>query len=112
MLKKSCGKLLVYASHLELQGKRVDSVKAAARRAAESLNLDVEVVPFREKTPLIYVYYSNDSNDLVPLYCDRGEKSAVEEIYGVLRNMLFVLSFHPKHLALRRQMWKGIMPLS
>ncbi|MGB9713505.1 MAG: hypothetical protein ACPLZC_00845 [Candidatus Bathyarchaeales archaeon] len=112
MLKKTCGKLSVYASHLELQGKRVRSVKMAAKRLAEFLNLDVEVVPFREKTPLIYVYYSNGGDDPVPLYCDKGRKSAVEEIYAALRNMMFVLSFHPKNLALRKQMGKGIIQLS
>ena len=112
MLRKSCGKLSVYASHLELQGKRVRSVKAAAKRLAELLNLDVEVVPFREKLPLIYVYYSNGGDESVPIYCDKGGKSAVEEIYAALRNMMFVLSFHPKHLALRKHMGKMVMQLS
>jgi hypothetical protein len=28
--------------------------------------------------------------------------SNAEEIYMTLRNMMFVLSFHPKHLALRQ----------
>jgi hypothetical protein len=87
-------------------------VKAAVKRLAKFLNLDVEVVPFKEKSPLIYVYYSNGCDDPVPLYCDKNGKSAVEEIYAALRNMMFVLSFHPKHLAIRRQMGKGVMPLS
>lgn len=83
MLKKTCGKLSVYASHLELQGKRVRSVKMAAKRLAEFLNLDVEVVPFREKTPLIYVYYSNGGDDPVPLYCERQKIRCGRNLCGV-----------------------------
>jgi hypothetical protein len=112
MLRKSCGKLSVYASSFELHGKRARSVKAAAKKLAEFLNMDLEVVPFREKTQLIYVYYNNGGDESVPIYCDKGGKSAVEEIYAALRNMMFVLSFHPRHLALRRQMRKMVMQLS
>lgn len=112
MLRKSGGKLSVYASSFELQGKRVRSVKAATKKLAELLNLDMEVVSFREKLPLIYVYYNNGDDESVPIYCDKDGKSAVEEIYAALRNMMFVLSFHPKHSALRRQMRKMVMQLS
>jgi hypothetical protein len=112
MLSKNCGKLSVYASSFELQGRRVRSVKAATKKLAEHLNLDVEVVPFKEKTPLIYVYYNNGGEEAIPIYCDKGGKSAVEEIYSALRNMMFVLSFHPRHMALRRQMRKMVMQLS
>ena len=37
----------------------------------------------------------------IPLYCDEGKMSDLEEICSALRSMMFVLSFHPKHSALK-----------
>jgi hypothetical protein len=108
MLRKSCGKLSVYASSFELQGKRVESVKAAAERLAELLNMDLEVVPFKESFPLIYIYY-NDGGQTVPIYCEKDGETSVDEIFASLRNMMFVLSFHPKHLTLKKQLRKIVM---
>ena len=38
----------------------------------------------------------------IPLYCDEGKRSDLEEISSALRSMMFVLSFHPKHSVLRQ----------
>jgi hypothetical protein len=60
----------------------------------------------------IYVYYEETvGDDPIPLYCDEGKMSDLEEISSTLRRMMFVLSFHPKHSALR-QMRKDILKLS
>jgi hypothetical protein len=60
----------------------------------------------------IYVYYEETvGDDPIPLYCDEGKMSDLEEISSILRRMMFVLSFHPKHSALR-QMRKDILKLS
>jgi hypothetical protein len=102
MLRNSCGKLLVYAPSFAFDEKRLKSVNTAAKKMAKMLDLSVEVVPFREKIAPIYVYYKNGDEEPIPIYCDKGEKSNIQDIYIALRNMLFALSFHPKHSALRK----------
>jgi hypothetical protein len=110
MLENLNGKLLVYASSLA-RGSRIKSVNRATERMAKILNLNVEVVTFTDKFAPIYVYYKNGDEEPIPLYCNKGEKSDIQEIYTALRNMMFVLSFHPKHSALKR-FRKEIMQLS
>lgn len=95
------GKLLVYASNLKLSGKRLQSVSVAAEKIAELLKLPMEVVTFREDFSPIYVYYKNGDDEPVPIYCDKGREFDMQAIYEALRNMVFVLSFHPKHSALK-----------
>jgi len=111
MLENLNGKLLVYASSFASHGSRMKSVSVAAERMARMLNLNVEVVTFREQFAPIYVYYKNGDEEPVPIYCNKGEKSNTKEIYTALRNMMFVLSFHPKHSALR-QIRRQIMRFS
>ena len=111
MLENLNGKLLVYASSFASRGNRMKSVSVATERMAKMLNLNVEVVTFREKFAPIYVYYKNGDEEPVPIYCNKGEKSGIKEIYTALRNMMFVLSFHPKHSALKR-IRREIMRLS
>lgn len=111
MLDSLNGKLLVYASSFASRGSRMKSVSMAAERMARILNLNVEVVTFREKFAQIYVYYKNGDEEPIPIYCNKGEKSNIQEIFNALRNMMFVLSFHPKHSALK-QMRKEIMRFS
>jgi hypothetical protein len=111
LIRKSCGKLLVCGSSFSSGGKRLKSVSAAAERMAKKLNLDLEVVTFREKIAPIYVYFRNGDEEPIPIYCDKSEKSNIQEVCMVLRNMMFVLSFHPKHLALKK-MRKEIMRFS
>lgn len=102
MLENPNGKLLVYASSFMSREKRLKSVSTAAEEMAKLLKLNFELVTFRDRFRLIFVYYKNGDEEPIPIYCDKGEKSNIEEIYTALRNMMFVLSFHPKHSALRR----------
>jgi hypothetical protein len=111
MLESSNGKLLVYASRFTPSKRRLKSVSMAAEKMATSLNLNFEVITFGEKVTPIYVYYKNGDEEPIPLYCDKGGKVDIQEIYAALRNMMFVLSFHPKHSALR-QIRKGIIQFS
>jgi hypothetical protein len=108
MLESLNGKLMIYASSFTSDEKRLESVSMAAEKMAKLLKLSFEVVTFREKITPIYVYYKDGDEEPIPIYCDKGEKANVQEICTALRNMMFVLSFHPKHSALR-QIRKGIM---
>ena len=96
------GKLLVYASNLELGGKRLESISVAAQKIGQLLELPTQVVTFREEFDPIYVYYKYGEDNPIPLFCDKGRETDVQAIFTALRNMIFVLSFHPGHLALKR----------
>jgi hypothetical protein len=112
MFKGNFGKLMVYASTGVPCRKRLESVRTATRETAKRLNLDFEMVRFDGAGSPIYVYYEeSDGDEPIPLYCDEGKMSGLEEICSALRSMMFVLSFHPKHTALR-QMRKEIIKLS
>ena len=103
---------MVYASTGIPSRKRLDSVRSAAEETAKRLNLDFKMVKFKSVGSPIYVYYEeNDGDDPIPLYCDEGKLSGLDEICSALRSMIFVLSFHPKHSALR-QTRKEILKLS
>jgi len=102
MLESSNGKLLVYASSFTSQKMRLKTVSIAAEKTAKLLRLNVEVITFRKKFKLIYVYYQNSEEEPIPIYCDKGGKSSIHEIYRALKNMIFVLSFHPRHSTLKR----------
>ncbi len=94
---------MVYASTGLPSRKRLESVRDAVKETAKRLNLDFEIVRFDRSSSPIYVYYEEgDGQGPIPLYCDEGKISDLEEISSVLRNMMFVLSFHPKHSALRK----------
>jgi hypothetical protein len=101
-LENPNGKLLIYASNFAFREKRLKSVSMATEKMAKLLDLNFEVITFGEKIALIYVYYKNGDEEPIPLYCNSGGKANVQEIYMALRNMIFVLSFHPKHSALRQ----------
>jgi len=95
------GKLIVYAPTRLQSRNRFDSVQQAVKETAEQLKLDFEVVQFERSTLSIYVYYEeNAEGEPIPIYCDEGKISDLEEICNAMRNMMFVLSFHPKHSAL------------
>jgi hypothetical protein len=103
MFKNNFGKLLVYASTDVPHKKRLASVRTATEETAKLLNLDCEVVRFCNNSSQIYVYYEcGDGGEPIPLYCDEGKASNLQEICAALRNMMFVLSFHPKHSALKQ----------
>ncbi len=94
---------MVYASTGVPERKRLDSVKSAAQTTAQRLKLDFELVKLDKASSPIYVYYEEKGDEEpIPLYCDEGKMSGLEDICSALRNMMFVLSFHPKHSALRQ----------
>ncbi len=101
MLENCNGKLFVYASSFVSGGRRLEPVRAATEKMARRLKLGFEVKTFREKFAPIYVYYANGDDEPVPIFCVSEKQSNVEEICTKLKNMMFVLSFHPKHSALR-----------
>ena len=112
MFKENYGKLMVYASTGIPLRKRLESVRTAAQETAKRLNLNFEMVKLDRGSSPIYVYYEeNDGDDPIPLYCDEGKISDLDGISSALRSMIFVLSFHPKHSALRH-MRKEILKLS
>ncbi|MCW4023543.1 MAG: hypothetical protein NWF01_00715 [Candidatus Bathyarchaeota archaeon] len=95
------GKLMVYSSGSTKTQTRLDAVTSAAQQTAKQLNLGFELVSLKCTGSPIYVYYEEgNGGEPVPLYCDDGKMSGLEEISGAIRNMMFVLSFHPKHTAL------------
>lgn len=110
-LKTTDGKLLVYTSMFTSQEKRLKSVSIAAKKMANLLKLRFEVITFKARMMPIYVYYKNGDEEPIPIYCNKGEKTSMQEIYMTLRNMIFVLSFHPKHSALKN-VRKEIMQFS
>lgn len=93
------GKLMIYASdkpHVE----RLRIVGSAVAKVADSLQLETELSPKMELLS-IYVYYKSDSGDEIPVYCDWGKSWKEQDVYRAIRNMIFVLSFHPRHSKLR-----------
>jgi hypothetical protein len=102
MFKSDSGKLMVYASVEVSPRQRLLSVKTAAETMAKQLNMDFEVVKQINGVSPIYVYYENGDNEPIPLYCDEGKKGDLTEISSKIRNMMFVLSFHPRHKALKQ----------
>jgi hypothetical protein len=102
MLQPCNGKLFVYASSSLSKTRRLAPVRTAAERMARRLRLDFEVKTFKKKFAPIYVYYANGDDEPVPIYCVSEGQSNIDEICTTLRNMMFVLSFHPKHSALRQ----------
>jgi hypothetical protein len=111
MLENCNGKLFVYAPSSACREKRLEPVSAAVEKMAKYLKLSFEVKTFSQKFKSIYVYYKNGGQEAIPIYCVGDEQASMEEICLRLRNMMFVLSFHPRHSALR-QMRKGIMQFS
>jgi len=98
---KNGGKLMLFASANRVKSRRVDSVREAALTTAEHFNMGFEVVCFRNNCRQIYIYYGNGIDEPVPIYCDEGKMFDVEGICTSLKKMMFVLSFHPRNLALR-----------
>lgn len=92
---------MVYASSFADHTRRLRSISSAAEKMAKILNLNFKIVTFRKKFTPIYVYYKNGDEESVPLYCEYEGESDTHQVCRTLRNMLFVLSFHPKYPALR-----------
>jgi hypothetical protein len=102
MFRTDLGKLTVYASAASAPRQRLQSVKTAAEAMAKQLNLNFEMVKQAQGAP-IYVYYeSGGDEEPIPIYCDEGKTGDFSEISTKIRSMMFVLSFHPRHAALRQ----------
>lgn len=93
------GKFMIYASNVP-SSERLRIVGSAVAKVANVLNLQTELSP-RRKQLSIYVYYKSNSGDEIPVYCDWGKGWKEEDVYQAIRNMMFVLSFHPSHSSLR-----------
>jgi hypothetical protein len=102
MLELQNGKLLVYASSFASREARLKPVSMAAEKMAMLLKMDVEVKVIRKRFTSIYVYYKHGDEEPIPIYCNNGRESDAQKVYMALRNMMFVLSFHPKHSALKQ----------
>ena len=111
MFKTNSGKLMVYASAGAPCKKRLQSVRTATEETAKVLKLDFEMVNFGKRVSQIYVYYEDGGDEPIPIYCDEGKRFDLEEISENLKKMMFVLSFHPRHSALR-QMRSELMAVS
>jgi len=101
MFKNDAGKLMVYASSEVSPRQRLQSVRTAAETMAKQLNMGFEIVKQSKGTSPIYVYYENGDEEPIPIYCDEGKTGDQIEISSKIKNMIFVLSFHPKHAALK-----------
>ena len=102
MIETPCtGKLLVYAPDLVSCKRQLKFISDATRKMATLLKLNFEVVIFTEKFMPIYVYYKNGDDEPIPIYCSNNDGFSNDEVCASLRNMMFVLSFHPKHSTLR-----------
>jgi hypothetical protein len=110
-LENGNGKLFVYASCFVSRERRFEPVRAATKKMARYLNLTFEIKTFRKRFEPIYVYYKNGDDEPIPICCVNDKFTDIEEICSSLRNMMFVLSFHPRHSALK-QMRKEIMQFS
>ena len=102
MLSESNGKLLVLASSYALPTKRFKPINLAVEKMAKLLRTDVEIVIFKKQFKPIYVYYKSGEEEKVPIYCDNGDELDSQTIYSTLKDMIFVLSFHPKHSWLKK----------
>lgn len=102
MFKNDFGKLMVYASNEASPKQRLQSVKTATEEMARKLNMNFEMVKQAKGAAPIYVYYENGDDEPIPLYCDEGKTGDLAEISSKIKNMIFVLSFHPRHAALKQ----------
>ncbi len=93
------GRFMIYASNTQSLN-RLRIVESAVAKVANSLNLETELSP-RRKLLSIYVYYKSETGDEIPVYCDWGKSWKEEEVCRAIRNMMFVLSFHPCHSSLQ-----------
>ncbi|MBC7130529.1 hypothetical protein H5T51_04840 [Candidatus Bathyarchaeota archaeon] len=112
MFRHPRGRILVYASDRASCKKRLKPISLAARKIAKNLNLDMEIVTLKTRAAAsICVCYQNGNEEPIPLYQDRGRRTNFESVYKALRSMIFVLSFHPRYVALRK-MRRKIMKFS
>lgn len=100
-LNRICGKLLLYTSSIDNSDKRFRSISEAASRIADLLQLPMEVVSVEKEMSPIYVYYKSGDDEPIPIYWDGQDSPKRQDVFKKLKNMIFVLSFHPRHSALK-----------
>jgi hypothetical protein len=93
---------MIYTSNPNSATHRLQSVKSATEEMAKQLKLDFEIVRQTQGPSPIYVYYGYGNDEPIPLYCDEGKTGDPKDISSKIKNMIFVLSFHPRHQALRQ----------
>ena len=93
------GKILVYAPSSP-DGSSLRAVRAATDKIAKILRLEVEFIDRRDLKS-VHVYYESVEGELIPVYFDYGRDKHEKEVYESVRNMMFVLSFHPKFSSLK-----------
>jgi hypothetical protein len=96
----SSGKFLIYASRFSRRRERLKTVGRAVVRVAERLGVDIEVYS-RRNVLSIFVYYMNENNGEIPVYCDWGKTLNEEDVYHSIRSVVYALSFHPKYEVLQ-----------
>ncbi len=101
MLDNGPGKLLIFASIFALHENRLRAVSMATEKMAKLLKTRVEVKRVKKNFTPIYVYYENSGDEPIPIFCSNGKELNSQEVYSALRKMIFVLSFHPRHFALK-----------
>ncbi|XES76207.1 MAG: hypothetical protein ACBZ72_08455 [Candidatus Bathyarchaeia archaeon] len=102
MKKLQQGNLALYTSDAATptQRQRLQLVKNAAEKTASQLNLNFDFHQQPSRSNAICVYYECAGEEPVPVYCDEGKLGNQEEIQASISNVMFVLSFHPRHAAL------------
>ena len=70
---------MVYSSNEETQIKKLESIQLATKKTARMLNMDYELIKFKENYSKIFVYYDNGIDDPIPLYCDKGKKEKIQD---------------------------------
>jgi len=91
----SNGKILIYVSNNSNSFSGLRNVENAVSKIANRLKLDLEIIR-RSDLNSIWVYFESHDGQLIPVYFNYWSKCREEEVYTRIRNMMFVLSFHPK----------------
>ena len=96
----SNGKILIYAPNNSDGFDGVKSIESAASKIAKRLKLGLEVIQ-RADLNSVWVYFESCDGQLIPVYFNYWPDCREEEVYMKIRNMMFVLSFHPRFGGLR-----------
>ena len=96
----SNGKILIYAPNNPGDFGGVKNIENAASKIAKRLKLGLEII---QRTDLnsVSVYFESCDGQLIPVYFNYWPDRPEEEVYMKIRNMIFVLSFHPRFDSLR-----------
>jgi len=96
----SNGKILIYAPNNSSGFDVVKNIENAASKIAKRLKLGLEIIQ-RADLNSVWVYFESCDGQLIPVYFNYWPDCPEEEVYMKIRNMMFVLSFHPRFGGLR-----------